>query len=148
MKTIMLVHNSQAFLERNSSLLSRAGFLALTAISVHEALRVLQEQPVDLIISVLRMHGMGGDTLCSMVRKRWPARHLPFILVCYQSEVEFELASLCGADACLVKPVRPELLLTQIDEFLQIPPRRERARESATLLSGVQASQCHFLDLP
>jgi CheY-like chemotaxis protein len=125
MKKILLVHNLEAFLERNKSLLSRSGFLILTATSVKEALLVHGEQPVDLIISLLAMPETGGDTLCSLIRETPQLRNVPIILVCYDAEPELERASRCGANAWVTRPVRPELLLEQVGRFLKIPARRD-----------------------
>jgi CheY-like chemotaxis protein len=123
MKKILLVNNLEAFLGRNKSLLNRAGFLILTATSAQEALRIYREQSVDLIISLLDMPEMGGDALCSSIRQDSELKHVPFILVCY--ETELERASQCGANAWVTKPVRPELLLEHVGRFLQIPARRD-----------------------
>ena len=125
MKTILLVHHSRPFLERNSALLSRLGILTLTATTADEALAIFQLQPVDLVISVLDMPEMGGDALCRSIRKceTWK---VPFILVCYDFDPEVKRALLSGADACLVKPVHPELLLELVGRFLRQPVRRHR----------------------
>jgi len=125
MKKILLVSNLDAFIGRNKNLLNRAGFRILTATSAEGALRIFRQEPVDLIISLLDLPGMGGDALCSLMRQDKDLRQVPIILVCYDSEIELERASHCGANACVIKPVRPDLLLKQIGRFLDIPTRRE-----------------------
>ena len=124
MKKILLVNNQQAFLERNKSLLDRAGFLILTAGSAKQALQIHREQSVDLIICVLQMREMGGDALCSLIRQGGEVRNVPFILICYDTEAELERASQSGANTWLTKPVRPAQLLEQVGKFLKIPARR------------------------
>lgn len=123
MKTILLISNLEAFLERNKSLLNRAGFIILTATSAEEALQIYRRQPVDLIISLLDLPLMGGDALCRSIRKDDNLKSVPFVMVCY--ETDLERASCCGANACVIKPVRPELLLEQVSRFLAIPTRRK-----------------------
>jgi len=134
MKKILLVNNQEAFLGRNKNLLNRAGFLILTATSANEALRVHREQPVDLIISLLEMPDMGGDTLCRLVRQDSGLRQVPFIMVCYETDGQLRRTSECGANGWVTKPVHPERLLEQVGRFLRIPTRRDyRATFSATV---------------
>jgi CheY-like chemotaxis protein len=133
MKTVLLVHHSRSFLERNSALLSRLGILTLTASTATEALAIFQMQPVDLVISVLEMPEMGGDALCRTIRNSATWK-VPFILVCYDFDPEVKRALISGADACLVKPVRPELLLEMVGRFLRQPVRRHR--DYSPYLSG------------
>jgi CheY-like chemotaxis protein len=125
MKTILLVNHVEAFLGRNKSLLNRAGFQIATATSADEALQVYREQPVDLIISLLEMPEMGGDALCKLIRLDEELKNVPFMMVCYDTEAELDRATQCGANAVVIKPVRPEMLLEQVGIFLSIPIRRD-----------------------
>jgi len=123
MKKILLVNNQEAFLDRNKSLLNRAGFRILTATSTNEALKICRQQTVNLIIAQLDLSGSGGDLLCSLIRQDDELRNVSIILICYESEAG--QAANCGANAVLTKPVRPELLLKQVGKFLGIRARRE-----------------------
>lgn len=135
MKKILLVNNQEAFLDRNKTLLNRAGFLILTATSGDEALAICRQHEINLIISQLELSGAEGDTLCSLIRQDSVMRNMSIILVCYESEAE--VAARCGANAVVTKPVRPELLLKLVGKFLGIRARREyravfKARVEAT----------------
>lgn len=139
MKKILLVNNVEPFLERNRSLLNRAGFLILTATSAKEALEIYLEQEIDLIISLLDLPGVGGDTLCSLIRQS-EAGDIPFLLVCYDTEAEVGRASRCGANAWLTKPVNPELLLEQVAKFLKIQARRDHRAALKARLNGTRVA--------
>jgi DNA-binding response OmpR family regulator len=125
MKNILLVSHHEAFLERNRTLLNRAGFLIIAATSAKEALQLYREQPVDLVISMLNMPDMSGDQLCSAIRNGAGATGVPFILVCFDTDSAFARANECGANAWLTKPVHPERLLESVGRFLRIPTRRD-----------------------
>ncbi|OGU10320.1 MAG: hypothetical protein A2075_21020 [Geobacteraceae bacterium GWC2_58_44] len=140
MKKILLVSNHEAFLDRNKSLLNRAGFLILTATSAEEALQLYRQQPVDLIISLLDLPQMGGDALCSLIRQDKDLRQVPFVLVCYETEADLERASHCRANARVIRPVRPELLLKQIGRFLDIPTRRDYRAIFKACVNGTRGS--------
>jgi CheY-like chemotaxis protein len=138
MKKILLVNNHDAFLDRNKTLLNRAGFLILTATSAIEALSICRAQALDLIIVQLAMPGMRGDLLCSLIRQDSELRNVSIILVCYESEAE--LASNSGANAVVTKPVRPELLLKTVEKFLGIRARREYRAEFKARVEGTRES--------
>ena len=123
MKKILLVNSQEAFLDRNKSLLNRAGFRILTATSTSEAFQICREQQVHLIIAQLDLPPTGGDLFCSLIRQDSELRNVSIILVCYESEAE--LASNCGANAVVTKPIRPEQLLKLVGKFLGIRARRD-----------------------
>jgi CheY-like chemotaxis protein len=125
MKKILLVNSQEAFLDRNKSLLNRAGFRILTATSADEALQVCREQSIVLIIAQLNMPGTGGDQLCMQIRQDRDLRSVSIILVCYDVDAEIERASHCGSNAVVTKPIRPDLLLKLVAKFLGIQARRE-----------------------
>jgi CheY-like chemotaxis protein len=125
MKKILIVNSQEAFLDRNKSLLNRAGFRIITATSAEEALQICREQAISLIIAQLGLPGTGGDQLCRQIRQDPELRSVSIILVCYQSDAEGERASQCGANAVVTKPVRPDLLLKLVAKFLGTQARRE-----------------------
>lgn len=129
MKKILLVNNVQNFLERNASLLNRAGFKLYTASSAIEAMQIHRAQRVDLIIAMLDMPEMGGDILCSLIRQDPELRKVAILLICYPASEQIEKASRCGANAWICKPVRPDLLLQEIGKLIDVPTRLDhRAR--------------------
>jgi CheY-like chemotaxis protein len=124
-KTILIVSNSPTFLERNERLLTRAGVRILAAASAKEALKMHFRERVNLIIALLRMPEMGGDTLCSLIRQKEDLRQVSFILVCNDTPDQLDRASRCGANAWLTRPVDPTLLRETVAKFLTVPPRRD-----------------------
>jgi CheY-like chemotaxis protein len=134
MKKILLVNSQESFLDRNKTLLNRAGFLILTATSADEAIRICREHEIQLVIAQLELSGTGGDLLCSLLRQDSALRNLSIILVCFPSEAAF--AALCGANAVVTKPVRPDELLQLVGKFLGIRARREYRAEFRALVEG------------
>ncbi|HEY6838964.1 MAG TPA: PilZ domain-containing protein [Geobacteraceae bacterium] len=124
MKKILLVNSMQAALEKEKSLLNRADVHVLTAMTGREALRIHRTEKVSLIVADLDMADMGGDELCSLVRKEKVIRDVSFILACRDVQVEIERATRCGANAWVRKPVQPEQLLEKVEQLLAISTRR------------------------
>jgi CheY-like chemotaxis protein len=129
LKKILLVNTLPSFLERNASLLSKIGFKLYTATSAIEAMAIHRAERVDLIIAMLDMPEVGGDMLCSLIRKDQELRKVSILLICYPAPEQIEKASRCGANAWICKPVQPGLLLQEVGKLIAIPTRLDhRAR--------------------
>lgn len=68
-KTILVVDDVKMFRSMNSSLLSELGYHVLTAINGEDALKVLKDQKVDLVLSDIMMPKMDGLELARTIRK-------------------------------------------------------------------------------
>jgi HD-like signal output (HDOD) protein len=85
----------------------------LFATSGEEALQRLHEQPVDVIVSDMRMPGMDGATLLRRVREEHP-EVVRFILSGY-NDIGATMRSVQVAHQCLAKPCDPATLRGAID---------------------------------
>jgi CheY-like chemotaxis protein len=141
MKKILLLNNQEAFLDRNKSLLNRAGFQILTATSASEALQICHEQTVALVIAQLDLPETGGDQFCALVRQESSLRNVSIILVCYDSEAALARASNCGANAVVTRPIRPEILLRLVGRFLGIQARRDYRAVLNARIAGARENQ-------
>jgi len=83
-----------------------------------EALRVLRQEPVELICSDMRMPGMDGATLLAHVQTDWPDT-FRFILS-GQTEQEAMLRSIPFVHRFLSKPCDPQVLADEIERVLRI----------------------------
>jgi CheY-like chemotaxis protein len=93
------------------------------------ALDQARQQPPDIIVSDVSMgEGMDGYELCRRVRAEARLRHVPFLFISGRAPREDAGTS---ADAYLVKPVRPELLIARLHELLQ--PHTATASNQAPL---------------
>lgn len=80
------------------------------------ALAQAREQRPDIIVSDVNMEGMDGYELCRQVRSEPPLRHVPFLFISGHSPRED--AAVSPADAYLVKPVRPDMLIARLHQML------------------------------
>ncbi|QSV46211.1 sigma-54-dependent transcriptional regulator [Geobacter benzoatilyticus] len=106
---ILAVDDQQIFLLLLENHLREAGFTPLTASVGQEALAILEQQAVDLIISDLMMPGMDGLELIEQVHKRHPG--LPIIVLTGHGSVESAVEAMRrGAYDYLEKPYNPDVL--------------------------------------
>lgn len=104
-KTVMVVDDGPIERLAGKSMLQKLGVTAIVAASGEEALRLLQEQQVDLVVCDISMPGMSGLELLDMTRGFSPAPR--FIMVSSHNEADHAQTSLDrGAETYLVKPLR------------------------------------------
>ena len=83
----------------------------LTAGNGREALDILSEHPVTLIVSDWMMPEMDGAALCRSVRADAHTSHIPFIMLTAKTDDASKAESMdCGADAFIEKPFSMQYL--------------------------------------
>lgn len=98
--------------------LERAGHHAVGAQSVPEALQVLAQEEVDLIISDYRMPGLTGLEFLSLLARE--GYDIPLIMLTGYASIEHAVASIkAGAVDYITKPIRPEQLKLAVDQALE-----------------------------
>jgi two-component system response regulator GlrR len=114
---LLLVDDDPGLLKLLGMRLSSEGYQVATAASGPEALRHLQKEKIDVVISDLRMDEMDGLALFGEVQKRHTG--LPvIILTAHGSIPEAVSATQQGVFSFLTKPVDRDALYKAIDEAL------------------------------
>ncbi len=122
MKKVLLVNPGRDPLAYKK-LLDRDGLRIFTATTAEEGLRMHREEMVNLILIELDLPDMGGDSLCSLIRQEQSLRKVSIIVVCRDTPEEIERAEHCGANARLLKPIKPEKLDDCLSKLLSVPKR-------------------------
>jgi DNA-binding NtrC family response regulator len=98
--------------------LERAGHRAVGSQSVPEALQILAQEEVDLIISDYRMPGLTGLEFLSLLARE--GYDIPLIMLTGYASIEHAVASIkAGAVDYITKPIRPEQLKLAVDQALE-----------------------------
>ncbi|MGD8161812.1 two-component system response regulator GlrR [Pantoea alhagi] len=114
---LLLVDDDPALLKLLGMRLTSEGFQVTTASSGPDALRQLNKEKVDLVISDLRMDEMDGLALFGEIQKLHPG--LPvIILTAHGSIPEAVSATRQGVFSFLTKPVDRDALYKAIDEAM------------------------------
>ena len=128
---LLLVDDDPGLLRLLGMRLSSEGFQVATAASGAEALRQLQKEPADVVISDLRMDEMDGLALFGEIQRRHAG--LPvIILTAHGSIPDAVSATQQGVFSFLTKPVDRDALYKAIDEALALraPISDDRWREA------------------
>ncbi|HYM31138.1 MAG TPA: sigma-54 dependent transcriptional regulator [Candidatus Cybelea sp.] len=117
--TILLVDDEPKMREVVGVALEEMGYRALTADSGKAALDTLEREDVDLVLSDLRMPGMGGRELLAEVKRRKP--DMPVILITAYSTVKDAVQAIKeGAFDYIGKPFEIEELTATIANALRL----------------------------
>jgi CheY-like chemotaxis protein len=111
---ILCVDDEENPLLLRKCVLQKAGYEVLTARSGKEALELVAEHKLDLIITDQLMPGMSGTDLAKQIKERYP--ELPVVLL---SGVNYIPAGVGLADAFLSKVEGPDALCKEIEAVLQ-----------------------------
>ena len=127
--TILIVDDEKNIREGLSKALELAGYHALMAATGSEAVRVLERDAVDLVISDLRMPGLSGEQLLRRVVSSYPA--IPVIILTGHGTIESAVTAMhAGAYDFLTKPVNLDRLELLVKRALS---RRQLVLENLTL---------------
>jgi len=91
----------------------------IKALNGQEALEILRENAVQLVISDIMMPLMDGFELCKIIKTNFDYSHIPVILLTARNTLQSKIEGLeLGADAYVEKPFSPEYLQVQIANLL------------------------------
>lgn len=121
MKKILIVDDEPLILEEITETLNEAGYQAFSAVSVDEALLLLNKNlDISLIITDLKMPGKTGIDLINTVNND-NIKLFPFIIITGHGSSSIEGFNLISENhTFLLKPVDITLLLETIDKCLNI----------------------------
>jgi len=111
MKKVLLASESKGFLERNTALLIQRGFQLLTVTSGEAALKIHEDNSLDLIVTDHKLNDMMGYALCSQLNSAKQLQQTPTVLLTINSAEDVRNASESGAGIVLLKPIDPNKLL-------------------------------------
>lgn len=150
MKKILITKEISKILLEKTSFLNRSEFRLFTAKSNDEALKIHKADHMDLIITDLDMVGMRSEEFCSLIRKNPDLRRVAIILVCAYDKDAFERCSRFGADAVILKPIKPPFLLAKAKQLLDVSMRESYRVPLNIMVEGQtsdRAFSCRSLDI-
>ncbi|GAB1416820.1 hybrid sensor histidine kinase/response regulator transcription factor [Paludibacter sp.] len=112
--TILLVEDNIEFIRFLARQLD-AQFNILQANNGKEALEMIMDEPVDLIISDIMMPVMDGLSMCESLKGNVKTSHIPIILLTAKTNIQSKIEGLSiGADEYIEKPFSQEFLIARI----------------------------------
>ena len=118
-QTVLIVEDNLEMLEFISKKMM-SNYEVLRAMDGLEAIKVLNEAEVDLVISDIMMPNMDGMELLETIKSQVEYSHIPVILLTAKSNLQSKIEGLeLGADAYIEKPFSLEYLQAQVQSLLK-----------------------------
>ena len=114
---ILIVDDEEGIRLSMQEFVTVSGFKTLTAASAEEALALLEETQVDVVITDIMLPGMDGLELTDVIVKDYDIDVI--VLTGYSGDYSYEEAISKGASDLVFKPVRFEELLLRLKRVLK-----------------------------
>jgi signal transduction histidine kinase/DNA-binding response OmpR family regulator/ligand-binding sensor domain-containing protein len=116
---LLLVEDNQqlrTFIER----LFRKKYHTFTAENGVQALKIIEEQPIDIVLSDIVMPEMDGLELCRQIKSNLNTSHLEVLLLTAKNSIDDRIESYnAGADGYLSKPFELKVLEARIASLIR-----------------------------
>ena len=113
-RRVLLVDDNAGLLKTLQVMLEEAGQIVHTASSGRKALQVLEENPVDLVITDLGMPQMNGWELAEAIKAKAPWTPVAILTGWGEQGVQAETRRQVFVDRCLFKPIQLSVLMETI----------------------------------
>ncbi|UIJ73632.1 PleD family two-component system response regulator [Aurantimonas sp. HBX-1] len=142
---ILLVDDIELNLKLLEARLTAEYYQVVTATNGVEALRICQEETVDLVLLDVMMPGMDGFEVCRRLKADPRTTHLPVVLITALDQASDRLTGLeAGADDFLTKPVRDLALFSRVRSLTRLKFVTDELRRRAETAVSLMAADTHF----
>lgn len=111
---VLLVEDNNDIRELYAYVLARAGFDVLEAPDGEVALKILDENEPDMLITDIQTPHLDGISLIHFLRKEERWEDLPIVAISSYGEEQLAEATMQGATRTLRKPLEPNRLLATV----------------------------------
>jgi DNA-binding NtrC family response regulator len=139
---VLLVDDDRSMCETLQAALGKRGFTVTWRTAAAEALPVLREEDIDVVVTDLRLQGMNGLELCEQIVASRP--DVPAIVITAFGTLETAIAAIrAGAYDFITKPIEIDALVVALERAVQ----HRRLREEVQHLRRVVEESTRFGNL-
>jgi cyclic di-GMP phosphodiesterase len=139
--TILVADDNQSAREVLETMLRKHGYRVFAVSDGEQALKLLQQESIDLALIDVVMPGESGFAVCRAAKDRPETRLTPIVLITGLGRVEDRIHGIeAGADDFLNKPVRKEELLARVKSLVRIKRFTDELESAETVVFTLAAS--------
>ncbi|HUI45901.1 MAG TPA: PilZ domain-containing protein [Nitrospirota bacterium] len=120
MLKVIISESIHKLLQEKDSLLNRQDISVFQTRSNDETMKIHLAEKANLIVTELDMPGMDSELLYSMIRKDKELQRVAVLMICPNNMKSIERCSHCMADAIILRPVNPALILAKAQQLLDL----------------------------
>jgi class 3 adenylate cyclase/CheY-like chemotaxis protein len=134
--TVLVVDDQPPNLRLLDAVLSPRGYRVVTAESGEQALAVLKDSAIDLVLLDVVMPGLDGHEVCRRIRADEATAFLPVVMITASGDQEKVHALVSGADDFVTKPFDQAELLARVASLAKIKRYQDTIRRQAEELAS------------
>ena len=134
--TVLAVDDQPPNLRLLDAVLSPRGYKVITASSGHEALSMLDELDVDVVLLDVVMPGLDGYEVCRRIRASERTAYLPVVMITASGSQQRLAALEAGADDFVTKPLDQEELLARVASLARLKRYHDTIERQAAELAA------------
>jgi class 3 adenylate cyclase/CheY-like chemotaxis protein len=134
--TVLVVDDQPPNVRLLEAILAPRGYDVRTAGSGEEALRLIAEDDIDLVLLDIVMPGLDGYQVCRRIREQVDTAYLPVVMVTASGDEQKVKALEAGADDFLTKPVNQSELLARVASLARIKRYQDTIKRQAAELTA------------
>jgi len=132
---ILVVDDQESVRILLEDILIDSGFVVITASNGSEALEILENKQIDLVLLDVIMPGKSGFEVCREIKRNPLTYLIPVVFVTALSDIESRLQGIdAGADDLLTFPVDQTELLARVRSLLRLKHRTDELERAEAVL--------------
>jgi class 3 adenylate cyclase len=136
MTKVLVVDDQAPNVRLLEAILGPRGYDVVSASSGEQALEVLRDTAVDLVLLDIVMPGIDGYEVCRRIRDQVDTAYLPVVMVTASGDEQKVKALEAGADDFLTKPIDRNELLARVASLARIKEYQDTIKRQAAELSA------------
>lgn len=119
-ETILIIEDDKHISKLVSYNLEKAGYECFVAGDGEEGLKILDRQPINLIVLDIMLPKMDGFEVCRLIKQENKFKNIPVVMLTAKGEEVDRIVGLeLGADDYMVKPFSPRELVLRVKAILR-----------------------------
>jgi CheY-like chemotaxis protein len=117
--SVLVVDDNPTMTHTLADILGVKGYAVYAATSGAKALQILKEQPIDILLTDVRMPDMNGVTLYRQTRQTHP-KSITLLMTAYAADDIIQQGMMEGIKTVLTKPLDIDFLITLLSAYQRI----------------------------
>lgn len=141
-ETVLLVESHPIYLSSMFHILEDNGYQVIKTSVATEAIGIVQENAIDLMIIEMQMPEISGLEVCKIIRNSHSSQKLPILLLSYELEKQLPTFFEFGVNDYLRKPFAREEFLARVKNLIKI---KRNVNESQNFDNTTNISDDHSI---